>query len=306
MRTSKTLVALTAVALASSIGGSIAAAPNGPAPSIAPRDAIDLLGAGNLRFAEGRPEHRNASFQRLQNAADPMPFAAILASADASVPVERLFDRGFGDLFTVRVAGNVAGPDTAGSIEFAVTEYGTPLVVVLGHTRCSIVRAAANPSSVEGRARPIVDRVAPAVAQAGRNGQNGFQGVIANAVRANVFAQIEQLISYSPAIASAINSDRLLVTGAMYDHATGRVQWLGQHPEQTRIIAAAGLTPTGSAAVGTVPPVIRPFAATPQTIEPAQPATAAPTQTATANADEAQRPAQPPRRRFVNVPTRDD
>jgi len=350
MSTLKTLAGIVAVALA---GNAPTAAGPGAVPGFSPHDAIDLLSAGNLRFAQGRPEHRNTQLTRLADTAGAeRPIATVLACADSRVPVERLFDRGIGDIFTIRVFGNLVGPDTAGSIEYAVSELSTPVVVVLGHRGCGAIRAAANPSGIAGSLRPMIDRIAPSVQEA--RASHG-SGLAANdeAVRLNVYAQIERLITQSPIVAQAARSGQVIVTGAIYDIATGQIDWLGQHPNQASVLAGTPFTtapiaqatpaspnpaPTTATAPASAPPVstisqitnpasaldqpgTSTAAATPNTaavttapvapvIQPfrfstrpgqanRRPATTTETDTDSTSIDV-------PRRRFVNVPTRDD
>ncbi|MEM7754640.1 MAG: carbonic anhydrase [Planctomycetota bacterium] len=351
MPTLKTLAGLAALALAGTAPttaqlaqdtGIAGQQPFAAAAGFGPLDAVDLLVAGNVRFAQGRPEHRNAGLHRLADTAGgERPIATILAGADSRVPVERLFDRGVGDLFTVRVMGNLVGPETAGSIEYGVDALHTPVVVILGHRGCGAVRAAMNPSSVGGALRPMIDRIAPAVEQA-RTARGNGPAVADEAVRINVFNQVETLIAQSPSIASAVNSGSLIVTGAVYDIETGRIDWLGEHPDQDAIIASAGNSApdvVGTPQFGQGQPVAAPIAQTNQAAQPIRRVagqqapqrriiTNAPGQAQNAQSQNtpaqtlqpiirpftaAQRDAQAqqqtttaPRRRFVNVPTRDE
>jgi len=305
MRTLKTLAASAVLAVAGAATTAAAPGLHTPAaahagPAFSPADVIDLLTAGNLRFAQGRPEHRNAGIDRVAITADTArPFAAVLACSDARLPIGRLFDRGVGDLFTIRVAGNLIGSDTAGSIEHAVDSFSTPVVVVLGHGDCAAIRAAqSGPDAAAGEnARRLFSRLAPAIERARSASPPGVDPAAA-AVRANVFAQVEALISTSPIVASAIASGRLAVTAAIYDVKTGRVDWLGEHPRQASLVAAAG-TPFTRAAIAETP------TATPAAEAPAAPALA-PLVSAAPPAERKAAPAPTAlRRRFVNVPTQD-
>jgi carbonic anhydrase len=162
----------------------------------------------------------------------------------------------------------------AGTLEYAVDHLGTPVIVVLGHTSCGLVAAASVDGPVSPSLLPMITAVQPAVAEARKVAPGN---VVAAAVQFNVFGQITRLIEQSPAIASAVESERLLVVGAVYDLSTGRVQWLGSHPDEESIIAQAGGKSRREAA--TAPAVTNPFAPRPQ-------------------------PTSDERRRFVNVPTR--
>lgn len=285
MRTPTNLMTLTALA-ATSLAGALANAGNGGAPGFGPADALDLLKAGNVRFAEGRPEHRNAGPDRVEMTAESQhPFATVLACADSRVPVERLFDRGVGDLFTVRVAGNVTGADVVGSIEYGVQHLGTPVLVVLGHTSCGIVAAASRRATDTPSINQLYQQIAPAVDEAQRTNPGDL---VEAAVQYNVFNQIGRLMRTSPQIASAVEDGRLIVTGAVYDLNTGSILWLGSHPDEDRIVAqSAPVQPVPPA-----PPVV-------QEVPPTLPLVVAPDPEATRAPEPSER-----RRRFVNVPTR--
>ncbi len=285
MRTPTASMTLTALA-AISLAGAPASSGNGGAPGFGPADALDLLKAGNLRFAEGRPEHRNAGHDRVEMTAEAQhPFATVLACADSRVPVERLFDRGVGDLFTVRVAGNVTGADVVGSIEYGVQHLGTPVLVVLGHTSCGAVIAASRRATDTPSINQLLQQITPAVEQAQRNNPGDL---VEAAVQYNVFNQIGRLMRTSPEIASAVEDGRLIVTGAVYDLNTGSILWLGTHPDEDRIVAQSA----------SVPPVT-PVAPVVQEVSPVLPLVVAPDPESARAPEPNER-----RRRFVNVPTR--
>ncbi len=276
----RTPTALTALAVLSLAGTSLNAG-NGGAPAFSPADALDLLKAGNIRFAEGRPEHRNSGHERVEMTAESQhPFATVLACADSRVPVERLFDRGVGDVFTVRVAGNVTGADVVGSIEYGVEHLGTPVLVVLGHTSCGAVTAACKHVSDTPSINQLLQQIQPAVEQAQRSNPGDL---VEAAVQYNIFNQIGRLMRTSPQIASAVEDGRLIVTGAVYDLNTGSIMWLGNHPDEDRIVSQAA--PVAPAVV--------------QEISPVMPLVVAPDPEAAKAPEPNER-----RRRFVNVPTR--
>jgi carbonic anhydrase len=176
--------------------------------SLTPDTALAKLLAGNQRFASQKVKQPNQGVFRLQEVANGQkPFAAILGCADSRVPVEILFDRGLGDLFTVRVAGNVATPEEIGSLEYAAL-LGTQVILVLGHERCGAVTAAlAN--------KPAI------AATKGRSGDP-----LKNAIIANVNNQITTLKS-SPVLAKLIEADQLKIVGGYYDLDTGLVSQIG-------------------------------------------------------------------------------
>ncbi len=140
-------------------------------PRIAPEKAIERLEDGNVRFETDKATHPDADTRRRRETgeAGQFPFVTFLSCSDSRVPIELIFDQGVGDVFVVRVAGNVCGVHEAGSIEYGVDHLGTPLLVVLGHTQCGAVTAATTGAEVHGNIRPLVQGIGPAVAKARRN-----------------------------------------------------------------------------------------------------------------------------------------
>ena len=195
--------------------------------------ALQRLREGNQRFAGDTPSRDTLSsgVQRAQLAESQAPFAAILGCSDSRVPVEIVFDQGLGDLFVIRVAGNIVAPSLIGSVEFAAEQFGTRLVVVLGHSRCGAVtatleelqRPTANPSR---NIHSIVERIRPAVAGLlATELRHDPAALVRQAVRANIRASVEQLRSGSPLIERLIESAGLRVVGAEYSLETGRVDF---------------------------------------------------------------------------------
>jgi len=205
-----------------------------------PEDALARLRAGNARFAVGRCEHPHLSAARRRETAEEgqQPLAAVLACSDSRVPVELLFDCGIGDLFVIRVAGNVCDTDQIGSVEYAAEYLGTPLLVVLGHAGCGAVAAVLSGRRLTGCIPRLVDNIRVAVLAAERNHPELMGEALApDAVRANVWQAIDDLFIRSPAVRERVKSGKLRVVGAIYDLATGLVEWLGPHPEQERLLA---------------------------------------------------------------------
>jgi carbonic anhydrase len=194
-------------------------------------DALARLREGNHRFASG-----TGSVDRLSNGArraelmaGQRPFAIVLGCSDSRVPAEIVFDQGLGDLFVIRVAGNVVAPSQVGSVEFAAERFGTRLVVVLGHSQCGAVLATIEElrrpnESQSQNLRSIVDRIRPSVegllATAGRMDPDAL---VQEAVRANVRASANQLRHGSQVIERLIDHDGLLVVGAEYSLESGTV-----------------------------------------------------------------------------------
>ena len=190
--------------------------------SLTPDTALAKLLAGNQRFASQKVRQPNQGVFRLQEVAQGQhPFAAILGCADSRVPVEILFDRGLGDLFTVRVAGNVATPEEIGSLEYAAL-LGTQIILVLGHERCGAVTAALANQPVPGQIGRILEQIEPAIIST----KNQSGDPLKNAIVANVNNQITTLKS-SPVLAKLIASEQLKIVGGYYDLDTGLVSQIG-------------------------------------------------------------------------------
>ena len=195
-------------------------------------DALARLRAGNRRFAANQATATGSAARRAELVDGQEPFAIILGCSDSRVPAELVFDQGFGDLFVIRVAGNVVAPSQVGSVEFAAARFGTRLVVVMGHSQCGAVIAALD--DVLGRTneqsrnlRSIVDRVRPSVeaARAGRR-DDARDAWLKDAVRANVRASVDHLRHGSELLEQLIARDGLVVVGAEYSLETGVVTFL--------------------------------------------------------------------------------
>jgi carbonic anhydrase len=159
------------------------------------------------------------------------PFAIVLGCSDSRVPAEIVFDQGLGDLFVIRVAGNIVAPSQIGSVEFAAARFGTPLVVVLGHSQCGAILATLeelkNPSTNHSRnMRSITDRVRPAVEElVNTDLKHDDDALIHQAVRANIRASVNHLRHGSQLLESLIESNDLLIVGAEYSLETGSVEF---------------------------------------------------------------------------------
>jgi carbonic anhydrase len=198
---------------------------------ISATDALTRLRDGNRRFVANQLTTSSSSnhARRAALVSGQEPFAIILGCSDSRVPAELVFDQGFGDLFVIRVAGNIVAPSQIGSIEFAAARFGTRLVVVVGHSQCGAVSATLE--ELLGRAtaessnlRSIVDRVRPAVEPllAGRR-TDDVAALMGEAVRANVRASVRQLRRGSELLERLIETDGLLIVGAEYALDTGVV-----------------------------------------------------------------------------------
>jgi carbonic anhydrase len=188
--------------------------------SLSPDEALQKLIAGNQRFAEHHPQYPDQSAARMLEVAQAQhPFATVLSCADSRVPAEIVFDQGIGDIFDVRIAGNIATPAALGSIEYAVALLETPLLMVLGHERCGAVTAAVQNEPLPGAISTFVKAILPAVEQV--KNQPGDQ--IDNAVTANVAYQIEQL-KRSSLLTERLQAGKLKIVGGRYDLDTGLIR----------------------------------------------------------------------------------
>jgi carbonic anhydrase len=201
-------------------------------------EVMKILVAGNERFAEGKPTYpHEGAVRRAEASLGQHPIATIISCSDSRVPPELLFDEGIGDLFIVRVIGNIGGADEAGSAEYGVEHLGTRLLVVLGHSQCGAVTAAVNHAELHGNIPPLIAHIAPAVKVAHRdNPKLKGEALIPEAIKANVFQSIEELFTRSNVIRAKAREGTLKVVGAIYDIKSGRVNWLGTHPRQDALI----------------------------------------------------------------------
>lgn len=202
-------------------------------------EALARLREGNRRFASGTGivDGLSSSSRRAELVTGQQPFAIVLGCSDSRVPAEIVFDQGLGDLFVIRVAGNIVAPSQIGSVEFAAERFGTRLVVVLGHSQCGAILATleelGRPRETQSRnLRSIVDRVRPSVegllATELRTDRNAL---VSEAVRANVRVSANQLRHGSEILERLIGHDGLLVVGAEYSLETGLVDVFDGAPE---------------------------------------------------------------------------
>jgi carbonic anhydrase len=196
-------------------------------------EALERLREGNRRFVGGvrSLETVMSQLHRSRLVSGQKPFAVILGCSDSRVPVEIVFDQGLGDLFVIRVAGNVVAPSQVGSVEFAAERYGTRLVVVLGHTQCGAVQATLEALQQPGgqhthNLASIVDRIRPSVEGLLSTGRQGDpEGLMSAAVRANVRVSVDHLRHGSAVLERLIREEGLLVVGAEYSLETGNVEF---------------------------------------------------------------------------------
>jgi carbonic anhydrase len=202
-----------------------------PAP-----EALERLREGNRRFvsnAAGASAYLGEA-RRAQLATGQEPFAIILGCSDSRVPAEIVFDQGLGDLFVIRVAGNIVAPSQVGSVEFAAARFGTRLVVVLGHSQCGAVTATVEelrrPGGTQSRnLRAIVDRVRPSVeALLATELRHDAEALVREGVRANIRASVDHLRHGSQVLEQLIQDHGLRVVGAEYSLETGLVEFFDE------------------------------------------------------------------------------
>lgn len=206
---------------------------------ISAREALERLREGNLRFVRNVRSRDAVTSQTRRNelASGQEPFAIILGCSDSRVPAEIVFDQGLGDLFVIRVAGNIVASSQVGSVEFAAARFGTRLVVVLGHSNCGAVLATLEelqqPTENQSRnLRSIVDRVRPSVeALLATELRHDPEALVRQAVRANIRVSVNHLKHGSEVLEQLMEKDGLLVVGAEYSLETGLVDFFDRRTE---------------------------------------------------------------------------
>lgn len=195
-------------------------------PSVAPAEAISKLKEGNGRYTSGNLQHPGQTTERrTELASDQHPFASIVSCSDSRVPPEIVFDQGLGDLFVVRVAGNVINNEGLGSLEYAVDHLGSRLIVVLGHQSCGAVKAAKETIAAKGKApghiQSLVTAIKPAV-------EATVTGDLDATIKANVKHVVNALRSSTPILKAKVDSGQVQVIGGYYSLDTGAVTFLDE------------------------------------------------------------------------------
>jgi len=192
---------------------------------ISAQDALKRLKEGNLRFVAGRSAEINRTHKLVENQE---PFAIVLGCSDSRVPPELVFDHGVGDMFVIRVAGNIVTPLELGSVEFAAIKFGPRLVVVLSHSKCGAVRAtvdtiqSSEPAELSEGMEIIVGQIEGSV---DRDAEHDLDTVVCNSIEANLKNSVNRLRTCSPVLQSLLENDGMMIVGAHYSIETGVVEF---------------------------------------------------------------------------------
>ena len=206
--------------------------------TITQEQALRILKERNARFVAGRRDHPHEFLTRARETAEfgQHPMATFLSCSDSRVPLEIIFDQNIGDLFSIRVVGNICRDSQLGSIEFGVKYAETPLCVVLGHTQCGAVTAACTGQGLEKNVQSLMASIHPAVKRAKtKTGKTG-NDIIEVCCIENIFVQIETIFRKSVVLRESARRGKLLIVGAVYDIETGHVTFLGPHPQNEQLV----------------------------------------------------------------------
>ena len=192
--------------------------------AMTPDQALQRLKDGNARFVANKMKPRNWSAKVIATASGQHPFAAVLGCMDSRAPIEVVFDQGIGDVFGIRIAGNVVNEDELGSLEYAVKVVGVKLVVVLGHTACGAVKGAIDDAKL-GNLTQLLAKIRPAVTAA-KCSDSKDAACVDKVAAENVQKSMREIKEKSTDLAAAIDGGQIKVAGAMYDIATGKITFL--------------------------------------------------------------------------------
>lgn len=195
--------------------------------SLTPTSALDILKAGNERFVNNLKANRNLLQQVNETSGGQFPFATILSCIDSRTSAELIFDQGLGDVFSIRIAGNILNEDILGSMEYATKIVGTRVLVILGHTNCGAITGACNHIEM-GNLTTLLNKIKPAIVnetatKENRDGSNA--NFVKNVTEINVHLTIERVRKESPIIAELEQKEQIKIVGALYDVETGKVQF---------------------------------------------------------------------------------
>ncbi|MYL83889.1 carbonic anhydrase [Desulfovibrio aerotolerans] len=202
-------------------------------------EALGRLKEGNTRYIGGAAvgPRQDAARRHETATGGQHPFATVLSCADSRVPVEVVFDQGVGDVFVVRVAGNVANTDEIGTIEYGAEHLGVPLVVVLAHTKCGAVTAVVKNEHVTENIGKLVAPIVPAVAGVKKRFVSAdMDELISRSIEANMWQAIDDMYTKSPLLKKMAADGKIKVVGALYDIDSGNVRWFGEHPSNATLL----------------------------------------------------------------------
>ncbi|GAA4414238.1 carbonic anhydrase family protein [Nibrella viscosa] len=196
--------------------------------ALSPEAALDLLKRGNDRFCNNLHRNRDLLEEVHARSTGQYPFATILSCMDSRAPAELIFDRGIGDIFNIRIAGNILNDDILGSMEFGTKVVGSKIILVLGHTSCGAIKGACDHAEL-GHLTQLVQKIVPAMErettnQTERNGQN--LDFVNKVSELNVRLVMDQIIKQSPIIAELVDEGSIKIYGGMYDVTSGAVSFL--------------------------------------------------------------------------------
>ncbi len=192
--------------------------------AMTPAAALEKLKAGNVRFAERNMRSRDWHAKVSVTAGGQYPFAAILACMDSRTPIEIIFDQGIGDIFGIRIAGNIVNEDELGSMEYATKVVGTKLLVVLGHTSCGAVKGAIDDAKL-GNLTGLLAKIRPAVSASG-HGSSKDDAYVTKVAKANVSQAMKEIREKSPTLKAQLDAGTVRLVGAIYEVSTGKVTFL--------------------------------------------------------------------------------
>ncbi len=192
---------------------------------LTPQDAHRILAEGNSRFVQNVKAQRNLQDQVFETSKGQYPFAVVLSCIDSRVPAELVFDQGIGDIFSVRVAGNIVNEDVLGSMEFACNVAGSKIVVVLGHSKCGAVTAACNGVKL-GNVTAVLDKIQPAVNAIKQDDAPMDEAAIEQVSARNVTFSIDRIRNESSILCAMEEKGEIEIVGALYDVTNGRVEFM--------------------------------------------------------------------------------
>ncbi len=193
--------------------------------NLTPKDAHRILAEGNARFVQNVKAQRNLKDQVFETSKGQYPFAVVLSCIDSRVPAELVFDQGIGDIFSVRVAGNIVNSDVLGSMEYACNVAGSKIVVVLGHSKCGAVTAACNNVQL-GNITGLLEKIKPAVDDIKNDESPMDDEAIERVAARNVELAIDRIRNESPILADMEFNSQIEIVGALYDVNSGLVEFM--------------------------------------------------------------------------------